>query len=380
MIFVLFVYSKDIQFGVMKKNVEQCSIWVLMILLWSCSSKEEFLQPSRTTIISSVYASGEVKSKDQYQVYSKVNGMVDRVWVKKGQIVKKGDVLVQLENTSAQKNYESARLQYDNAAQEAQVNKWRELKESVEIAYKKYQTDSMVYFRQKQLWSKEIGTKLEYEQKELLFQQSKSNWIAAKARLADFNRQTAFNRSVQQKNVELTKSLQEDFFIRSAVDGKVYDLVKERGEWVTPAAPIAIIGNAGTYVIELAVDEKDIVKIKVGQTVTVRMDSYKDSVFSATVSSIDPIMNTKTRTFTIVASFVQQPAVLYPYLTVEANILIAQKEKALVIPIAYLTDQNEVKLSDGSWVKVETGLRNYQYVEIVKGITAESKLSRPVGK
>jgi multidrug efflux pump subunit AcrA (membrane-fusion protein) len=126
------------------------------------------------------------------------------------------------------------------------------------------------------------------------------------------------------------------------------------------------------------VDEKDIVKIKAGQKVIIRLDSYQDSVFTAHVTSVDPIMNVKTRTFTVTAVFEKQPSVLFPYLTVEANIIIESKPKALVIPLSYLTASNEVVLEDGSRVKVATGLKNYQWVEILSGIDTTTNIVLPI--
>jgi RND family efflux transporter MFP subunit len=353
--------------------------WIsFLFLIIACGKKNNSIQPSYSEIIESVYASGKVKSKEQYQVYSKVSGLIEKVVVTKGQLVRKGDILIQLESNSANKNVQGAKIQYLNTTREAQENKRKELTEAVNFANKKYQTDSLIYFRQKELWRQNIGTAIDLEQKELMYQQSKSNWTSAKARLADFNKQLEYQQSLLKNNVELTQSLQEDFLIRSVVDGKVYDILKEKGEWIGPNTPVAILGNAGKYLIELEVDEKDIVKIKTGQKVVVRLDSYQDSIFTAHITSIDPIMNVKTRTFIVTAVFEKQPSVLYPYLTVEANIIIESKSKALVIPAVYLTTLNEVVKEDGTKIKVTTGLKNYQWVEILSGIDTTSKIILPV--
>ncbi|MFN8416532.1 MAG: efflux RND transporter periplasmic adaptor subunit [Cytophagaceae bacterium] len=353
--------------------------WLCLFpLMVACGKKSKSIQPTYSEIIESVYASGEVKSKEQYDVYSKTNGLIEKILVTKGQLVKKGDVLIQLENNSVNKNVETAKIQYRNTANEAQDNKRKELQEAVSVSYKKYQTDSLIYFRQKDLWRQGIGTAIDLEQKELMYQQSKSNWISSKARLSDFNEQLDYQRTLLKNNVELTETLQNDYLIRSVVDGRVYDVIKKKGEWVSPNIPVAVLGNAGQYVMELEVDEKDIVKIKTGQKVVVRLDSYQDSVFTAHVTSVDPIMNVKTRTFTVTAVFENQPSVLYPYLTVEANIIIESKAKALVVPVAYLTADNEVVLEDGTKDKVTTGLKNYQWVEILSGVDTTAKIILPV--
>ena len=107
------------------------------------------------------------------------------------------------------------------------------------------------------------------------------------------------------------------------------------------------------------------------------MDSYKGRVFEAVVMKIDPIMNEQSKSFTIEAAFINPPPTLYPNLTVEANIVIAIKEKALVIPRNYLMEDNYVMMPDKVKRKVETGLKDYEKVEILKGISAMDEIIKP---
>jgi multidrug efflux pump subunit AcrA (membrane-fusion protein) len=107
------------------------------------------------------------------------------------------------------------------------------------------------------------------------------------------------------------------------------------------------------------------------------MDSYKGQVFEAIVQKIDPIMNERSKSFTVEAGFVKQPPALYPNLTCEANIVIVEKSKALTIPRNFLLDSNYVLMENNEKRKVETGLKDYQKVEILSGITAKDILLKP---
>jgi HlyD family secretion protein len=152
----------------------------------------------------------------------------------------------------------------------------------------------------------------------------------------------------------------------------VYSLLKEKGEMVNTQSVIAIVGDANDFILELQVDEYDIAKIKIGQKVFINMDSYKGQVFEAKVSKINPIMNERSKSFLIEAVFTTKPPTLYPNLTTEANIVIQTKENALTIPRAYLIDEAYVLLENNQKVKVETGLKDYQKVEILRGVTANT--------
>jgi multidrug efflux pump subunit AcrA (membrane-fusion protein) len=353
------------------------SLIIASLLLFSCTKDKESIQPIYGTITESVYASGEIQSESQYQFYSKVNGVIEAIYVKKGDEIKAQQVLFKINNPTVEKNTDNARLAAANASKAAQQAKYDELKENVQMTYKKMVADSLLFVRQSNLWKQSIGSKVDYEQRELMYQQSQSNYNAARFRLNDFSRQVQFNEKQSLNNVAISKSIEADYTLKSMTQGRVYDVLKEKGEWVTTATPLAIIGDAKSFLIELSVDEKDIVKIKLGQSIVLKMDSYKDSTFYAKVVSVDPIMNVRTRTFIIQAVFDQQPQLLYPFLTVEANIIIHSKPKALIIPSSYVFNNNQVTLEDGSVVTIKTGLKDLKYIEVLEGLTPASKIVLP---
>ena len=72
----------------------------ILILTVSCKRSNEKIHPTVETILESVYASGIVKSKNQYQVYSTVNGLIQEILVSEGDTVKKGDPLMKVLNES----------------------------------------------------------------------------------------------------------------------------------------------------------------------------------------------------------------------------------------------------------------------------------------
>lgn len=89
-------------------------------------------------------------------------------------------------------------------------------------------------------------------------------------------------------------------------------------------------------------------------------------------------MDNRLRSFEVEATFKSQPPNLYPNLTVEANILISTKENAMTIPRNYLNDENEVILKNGDKRKVVTGLKDYQRVEIISGISKDDLIKMPL--
>lgn len=358
----------------MKKN----TIILLSIFFTSCNDKLEKVKPVIENITESVYASGIVKSKNQYKVFSLANGLIDKILVSEGDTIKKGEVLIRLVNTSTELNTENAKISADYAAVAANSEKLDELKFSIEIARNKMENDNLLYQKQKNLWAERIGTQNELELKELNAKSSTNAYNTAKLRYTALQKQITFQAKQTQKNLELAQKNNNDFNIKSDIDGKVYQLLMEEGEMINSLSPVAIIGDNSEFLLELQVDEYDINRVKIGQKIAMSMDSYKGQVFQCLVSKINPIMNERTKSFTIEASFIDPPKTLYPNLTCEANIIIQQKTKSITIPRTYLLEGNYVFLEKDKKTKVVTGLKDYQKVEILGGITANDYIYKPI--
>src|SRR5689334_12913243 len=83
---------------------------VCLLLASSCGKKQEKIKPVLENITESVYASGLVKSNGQYEVFSRAGGIITDIWVNEGDLVKKGQAILQLSDRTAQLNTENARI------------------------------------------------------------------------------------------------------------------------------------------------------------------------------------------------------------------------------------------------------------------------------
>lgn len=350
---------------------------ILVLFFASCGEKTDKIKPSISDITESVYASGNIKSKDQYLVYTTVSGIIKNVSVLEGDTVNLGSTIITIESKTQELAKENAELSANYQSFFANKDKLNDAQLQISLAKSKMQNDSALYFRQKVLWQQLIGTKVELELKELSYQNSKTAYTSAQLKYDELNRQLQFNSNQSKKNAMISTSQVADFTVRSEIKGRVYSLLKSKGELVSLQTPIAIIGSRDQFILEMQVDEYDIFKVKVGKKVLVTLDSYKDEVFEAQVSKIYPIMNERSKTFLVEAEFMDRPDVLYPNITFEANIIIQTKKNALLIPRNCLVNDSLVIRSNGDTIKVITGLKDYKKVEIVSGISSDEELLRP---
>lgn len=350
---------------------------VLFPLLFSCSKKPASIHPTFESITYSVYASGTVKSDNQYQVYSKANGVITDIYVKDGDRVKKGQAILRLSDVTQKLNYENAKLNASYLSIPANQEKIQQAQTDLEVAKFKMDNDASLLDRQKKLWAQEIGSKNELDMRELAYKNSASLYQAGILKLNDLKKQFDFQTKQTEKAVAISSASMSDFTIKSEIDGRLYSLNKEKGEMVNTQSPIAIIGDNSQFYVELQVDEYDISKIQIGQEVLLSMDSYKGEVFEATIRKVFPIMNEKSKSFKVEANFTKLPSNLFPNLSAEANIVISKKNKALTIPRNYIIEGDYVLLSNHEKRKVVLGLKDYEKAEIISGITEKDELIKP---
>ncbi len=350
---------------------------VFIISLSACKDKSETTYPTEGPISESVYASGIVKSQDQYQAFASVSGIVEQILVQEGDRVNIGDPILTISHMAQQLNQENAALAANFADEANNQSKINDAQLFVDLAKNKWRTDSTLLVRQRNLWKQHIGTQVELEQRELASENSKAAYLSSMLKLKDLKRQIQFNAKQSIKNLSISKQLSADFTLRSQVNGIVYDLLKLKGEIVSPQTPLAIVGNPSQFVLEMQVDEDDIFKVKVGLPVLLTLDAYKGQVFEASVTKIYPIMNERSKTFLVEAIFTQKPATLFPNVTFEANIILFKKEKALLIPRNYLVKDSLVIKASGDTVAVKTGLKDFKKVEIIQGLSAKDEIKMP---
>lgn len=351
-------------------------LFTITLLFFSCNEKKETMTPEVKNITESVYASGIVLSKNQYEVYPKANGIVSKIAIKEGEYVNKGDLLFSIENPNAKISVDNARLNATVNDYETNLGKLTDANNSIQLAQKNLSNDSLLFQRQKSLWNQNIGSKVELEQNELKYEKSKIALKQAQVFYDDLKRQLALASQQSKNNLKIAQTLEKELEIRSDLDGLVYKINIEEGEMASAAVPLAVLGEKD-FLIKLNIDELDIVKIKKGQKVFIRMDSYKSQVFEAVITDIYPMMNELTRTLKVQAVFTQKPEVLYPNLTLEANIVINEKQNVLTIPTRFLLSDSTVILEDKTIQKVKIGLSDYNLTEIESGLNKNSKIIIP---
>ena len=351
------------------------SILFLLLSLVACGKKKDEGVVIRTEMVEAVYSSVELQPLNVYKVNSSVSGYISAVLVKEGDNVKKGQVLFTMVNDPVRISQENARLGYELARQtlEGESSLLDELKLELRTARLKARNDSLNYARIKSLRDQNAASQLETDNSLLAYEVSSTNLENLRRKIRRTERELQVQLGQSRNNLNMSELRTSDYVIRSNIDGKVYQISKEPGEFVNMQEPLAVVGDQKKFKLEMLIDEVDISRISVGQKVLVTLEAYSNKVFEARLDRIAPRIDELTQTFKVEALFVAPPSRQYMGLTGEGNIVINEKGQALVIPREFLQPGNKVEMDKGV-ISVKTGLSNWSYIEILEGLKEGDKI------
>jgi len=360
------------------RMIHRAFILILSLHLISCVSDSEKILPTKITMTESVYSSVTVQPDSLYQAYAAVGGILDQNLLEEGDVVRKGQPILQIINNAPKLNTENARLALQLAREnyEGSATVLSGIQDEISAVKLTLKSDSINYFRQKNLWEQQIGSKIDFDNRKLAYELSQNRLLLLQNKYKRTKNELETQVRQAQNNFKTSQITTKDFTVTSKINGKVYALFKNPGEIVTTMEPLAAIGSKNVFLVEMLIDEVDIVKIKKGQKALITLDAYNSKVFETTISKIYPSKDERSQTFKIEAVFKETPEVLYPGLAGEGNIIIAQKNNVLSIPKEYLIGVNKVQTENGE-VTVSIGLQNMDKVEIRSGIDADTYIYKP---
>jgi HlyD family secretion protein len=290
-----------------------------------------------------------------------VGGKIAAINVKEGQKVKQGDALLNLWNNDLNANIDAAKANIIATDFEQQ---------SLCIIAK---SDRREAVRLNNLVTKGMSSKGQLD-----LAQAKAN--ASKAAC------TAANARWQQSKaiLEQAKAIFQKTYLTAPFDGTVAEISGEIGEFSTPsppgvATPPAIdLLTTDCHYISAPIDEVDAGKIAIGMPVRITLDAFRGETFTGYVNRIAPYVQDyakQARTVSIEINFDESqalPELLAGY-SVDVEVILASSNNNLRLPTDSIIDNSFIYILNNQGViekrTIVTGLVNWQYTEVLKGLT-----------
>lgn len=352
---------------------------LLLVIIASCGKKSNTESPQRRDIVEVVYASGNLYPQNEYKVISNVTGYLQDLLVKEGDSIQSGQALFTISGPNRNSEQEASafalRIAEENARNNSPVI--MQLREKLAAARSKASNDSTTAVRYLNLVKTGAIAQADYDKVRTQYESSRrdvnalSEQVHAQERSLSVEAVQARNR-FNQANNNLG-----DGSIRSMINGRVYEIYKQMGDFVHQNEAIALLGDAGAPIARLSIDESDLMMVTEGKKVLISFDAYPDKTFEAKVSKIYPKLNKAEQSFRVDAVFTQVPPKGIYGLNLEANIIIREAKNALTIPrsavlngdsVAIQRDGNEVK------VKIQKGSSDLNFVEVLSGLTESDEI------
>ena len=306
-------------------------------------------QVSRRDLVSAVTASGKIEAKTSVDISADITGRIIDIGVREGDIVKRGQFLLQID--PAQYQAAVARAQGVVSSTEAILLQTRASRDQAQRAWN----------RAKQL--RELGENLiapeTAEQAQTALEVAEANFQSSRAQLEQARA------GLQEARDNLAKTR-----LTAPIAGRVVRLAVEEGEVAVPGTfsretgLLMTIADLSVILAKVQVDETDVIRLKARDSVEVNIDAYPDTTFSGQVTKISHSAKlTATQTasgsndravdFDVEITLKRPPEDIRPDLSCTARIVTDTRNNALSIPIIALTVRDHEKVPNES----ETGPR-----------------------
>lgn len=275
---------------------------------------------------------GVVKTKQNVLIYPEMQGTLQRVYVKEGQRVSKGQILATIDDGGLGSQLE-------------------QLKTQAELA-------KTTFERQKRLWEQKIGSEIQYLQ-------AKTNFDAAE-------------NAVKQLQSQLGKST-----IRAPFSGIIDDVIKDQGTVVAPgqASEVFRIVNLSNMYIQVDVPETYISEITKGKEAKVYFPVLGDTIITK-IRETGNFINPSNRSFSVEIPVPNKNGNIKPNLTAKVRLNDYSSENAILIPQSIISENAEGEQytyitsepnADSQAIVtrsiITTGKTQEGYVEVLTGIT-----------
>nr|WP_314287823.1 efflux RND transporter periplasmic adaptor subunit [uncultured Capnocytophaga sp.] len=346
------------------------------------------------TLTQKVSATGKIQPELEIKLSSEVSGEIIELPIKEGQMVKKGDLLVRINPDIYQSvvKRSTASLETVRASlQQADAN-FKEAQES--------------YNRNKILFDKGVISKSDWDKATSTYEVAKASRESAR-----YNVQSAMA-TVTEAQDNLKKTV-----IYAPTNGTISKLSVELGERVVgtmqmTGTEIMRVANLGSMEVEVDVNENDIVKVNVGDSVNVEVDAYLKRIFKGTVtniantanstSSVDQVTNFKVKIHIEESSYQDllkdKPAGYSPFrpgMTATVDILTNTKKDVVAVPISAIMIKKKSEINPNTPKEdadkkqevvfvlkngkaelraVNTGIQDNVNIEILSGISKDETI------
>lgn len=391
----------------MRKNIIRIVLALVIIaiavvagLLWhsNYAGRAGTFTVEESSLLSGVTVSGTIRCKQQLAVAAEVIANIELIPVKEGQHVKKGQILVKLddsvltaESAKADARVELARRKLAELRAGTRKEEITKAGEAIKRAQADLSFAQKEHTRHVDAHKRGGATMSELNRSATRLEKAKSELNAAQAHL-DLLRAGSRPEEIETALAEVhladadlkqCEVLRKKHILRATHDGIVTKKYVHVGEIVSPGQVLLHVDNIEDIEIRAQVQESQLLGVKHGSKAQVIADAYPKNPLDAIVQEILPRVDPEQGTITVLMKLTEKPSVVLMDGMAADITIVHQKKKVLRIPsdaIERRGGKTTVQVRrDGNFVRqvIETGISEGKWIEIKSGLQAGDCIKLP---
>ncbi|MGH9587269.1 MAG: efflux RND transporter periplasmic adaptor subunit [Acidobacteriaceae bacterium] len=316
----------------------------------------------RTTLVSTVSGTGQIKPKTYVNIGAQTIGSISHLYVKEGDLVRKGQVLATIENVQQRANVSGQKAAISAAHTDVAAANANVKTQQAAVAHAKADLAQkrLDYQRAQALYKAQVMSKQNFDAAQAAYDTDLATLAQSEAAVAQAKAQVASAQGhvkTQVADLAVNQDLYDKTIAIAPFNGIVTNLPVREGETVVPGiqgtdgSVLMTLADVSVITAEVKVDETDIVNVALGQPADVTVDAVPGKVFKGHVTEVgDQALLRSTglatsqttsgqeeaKDFKVVITLDHPSAELKPGLSTTAKITTATRENAVVIPIQAL--------------------------------------------
>lgn len=280
-------------------------------------------------ISSTILLSSNLETEEMADVYSRVQGIVEKLFAEEGEYVQKGTQLVKLEADEFALGEAGARVNF-----EQQQN---------------------AFERAEAMFNKQLLSKEEYEQAKYTMQNARIQWEKAKL------------------DVKYTR-------IEAPISGVIGVRSVRPGDRIQPSDKLFTVINTNEMIAVVHVPEKEIGRLKKGQKAVISSNNLGNERYDAWIKRVSPVVDPQSGTFKVTIGVKNVNNKLRPGMFVNAYIITDTHKDAVLVPKTAIVYENEymnvfvVRDSVAQKIRLKPGYQNYEFIESLENVDAGDKV------
>ncbi len=322
-------------------------------------------------LIITLKSPGEAVTNMEIDIKAEVSGVIKNLNLEESKHVKKGELLVELDDEEYRLKYENASANRLKFLSDYLVEKrFAEQEASTSADIEKIQKAKDDYDNARKLYSEGRLSRSEFETASSEYElalieagEKKEEILAATKNL------TQAEITVKEAQLDLEKTK-----IRAPFSGIVYDIQVSPQEHVTAGQELFTLVNIDRIQVQARVLESEISKMKVGREVDLKFSAYPEKVFKGIVKAISPVINPEDRTCKVTIDVANPEEEIKPGMHADVEIAAEIHKDRLLIPQEAVLVRMGRKMAfviEGElakWRYIDVGLENEDYVEVLDGV------------